>query len=62
MIRDLADAGKGVIVISSELPELLAVSDRVLVLRDGAIDKEIDRAATSPTKNPSNSPSKESEP
>ena len=44
MIRDLADAGKGVIVISSELPELLAVSDRVLVLRDGAVDEEIDRS------------------
>ena len=29
MIRDFADAGNGVIVISSELPELLAVSDRV---------------------------------
>ncbi len=39
MIRRLADAGKGVIVISSELPELLAVSDRVLVLRGGAIEQ-----------------------
>jgi ribose transport system ATP-binding protein len=44
VIRRLADAGKGVVVISSELPELLAVSDRVLVLRGGAVDKEIDRA------------------
>ena len=43
VIRRLADSGKGVIVISSELPELLAVSDRVLVLRGGAIEKEIDR-------------------
>jgi len=43
VMRRLADTGKGVIVISSELPELLAVSDRVLVLRGGAIDKEIDR-------------------
>src|SRR5690242_191187 len=43
VMRRLADAGKGVIVISSELPELLAVSDRVLVLRGGAIEKEIDR-------------------
>ena len=33
MIRELADAGKAVIVISSEYPELLAVSDRVLVLQ-----------------------------
>jgi ribose transport system ATP-binding protein len=43
MIRGLADAGKGVIVISSELPELLAVSDRVLVLRDGTIHQELAR-------------------
>jgi ribose transport system ATP-binding protein len=43
MIRGLADAGKGVIVISSELPELLAVSDRVLVLRDGSIQTELSR-------------------
>ncbi len=44
MIRELADAGKGVIVISSEYPELLAVSDRVLVLRDGAVVDELSRA------------------
>jgi ribose transport system ATP-binding protein len=43
MIRSLADAGKGVIVISSELPELLAVSDRVLVLRDGTVHRELHR-------------------
>jgi ribose transport system ATP-binding protein len=35
VIRRLADSGKGIIVISSELTELLAVSDRVIVLRDG---------------------------
>ena len=43
MIRELADRGKGVIVISSELAELLAVSDRLLVLRDGHVTREIDR-------------------
>jgi ribose transport system ATP-binding protein len=43
MIRSLADAGKGVIVISSELPELLAVSDRVLVLRDGTVQQVLAR-------------------
>jgi ribose transport system ATP-binding protein len=43
MIRGLADAGKGIIVISSELPELLAVSDRVLVLRDGSVQQELAR-------------------
>lgn len=34
-IDDLAAAGKGVILVSSELPELLRCSDRILVLRDG---------------------------
>jgi ribose transport system ATP-binding protein len=43
MIRAFAEAGKGVIIISSELPELLAVSDRVLIIRDGKIEREIAR-------------------
>ena len=42
-IRELADAGKAVIVISSELAELLAVSDRVLVLRNGTVTDDLDR-------------------
>jgi len=44
MIRELANAGKAVIVISSEYPELLAVSDRVLVLRDGSVTRELKRS------------------
>ncbi|MCO4236769.1 sugar ABC transporter ATP-binding protein [Pseudarthrobacter sp. MDT3-28] len=44
MIRDLANAGKAVIVISSEYPELLAVSDRVLVLRDGSVTRDLKRS------------------
>lgn len=36
-IRSLADQGKGVIVISSEMPELLGLSDRILVMRQGRI-------------------------
>ena len=43
MIRAFADQGNSVILISSELPELLAVSDRILILRDGRIDREMDR-------------------
>jgi ribose transport system ATP-binding protein len=43
-IRGLADLGKVVIVISSELPELLAVADRVIVLRSGTIDRTIERS------------------
>jgi ribose transport system ATP-binding protein len=43
LIIQLADAGTGVVVVSSELPELLAVSDRVLVLRSGRIEAELPR-------------------
>jgi ribose transport system ATP-binding protein len=41
IIRNFADEGKGVIFISSELPELLAVCDRILVLRNGNISEEL---------------------
>ena len=43
-IRTLADAGKVVIIISSELPELLAVADRIFILRDGSIEQDLDRS------------------
>jgi ribose transport system ATP-binding protein len=43
MIRNLAEEGKAVIVISSEYAEMLAVSDRVLILRDGTIQQELAR-------------------
>ncbi len=35
LVRQLADDGKSVIIVSSEFEELLAVSDRILVMRDG---------------------------
>ncbi len=35
MINDLAEQGLGVILISSDLPEVLAMSDRILVMREG---------------------------
>lgn len=44
MVRKLATAGKAVIIISSEYPELLAVSDRVLVLRDGSVVQDLLRS------------------
>jgi rhamnose transport system ATP-binding protein len=43
MIAELADGGMGVIVISSDLPEVLAVSDRVLVMREGRQMATLDR-------------------
>lgn len=41
MIAQLADRGLAVLVISSDLPELLAVSDRILVIAEGALVAEI---------------------
>ncbi|QRM34044.1 sugar ABC transporter ATP-binding protein [Microvirga sp. VF16] len=41
LIDDLAKAGVGVIVISSELPEIIGVCDRVLVMREGRIAGEV---------------------
>jgi rhamnose transport system ATP-binding protein len=35
MIADLADAGIAILLISSDLPEVLAMSDRILVMREG---------------------------
>ena len=40
LMRQLADEGIGVIVVSSELPEVLAISDRILVFADGEIRAE----------------------
>jgi len=41
-LRRLADQGIGVIVISSEQPEVLGLCDRVLVVSDGVITRELD--------------------
>lgn len=43
LMRSLADDGKGIIFISSELTELMAVCDRIIVLYDGRITGEIAR-------------------
>jgi ribose transport system ATP-binding protein len=43
LVRSIANSGKSVILISSELPELLSVSDRILVLKDGRVSKSLDR-------------------
>ncbi len=43
IIRELADQGKSIIVISSELAELLAVSDRIITLRNGQVTSELKR-------------------
>ncbi|MBO9475239.1 sugar ABC transporter ATP-binding protein [Shimia sp. R10_1] len=41
ILRDLANEGVGIVVISSELPELIGVCDRVLVIHEGHITGEV---------------------
>lgn len=41
ILRNLAASGVGILVISSELPELIGVCDRVLVVREGRISGEV---------------------
>ncbi|PSR57045.1 sugar ABC transporter ATP-binding protein [Adhaeribacter arboris] len=41
LLRQLAASGKGILLISSELPELLALADRILVIRGGTIQGEL---------------------
>ena len=44
LVRDLAAQGKGIVMISSELSELLTACDRILVMADGRAHQMIDRA------------------
>ena len=44
MIGDLAEAGRAILLISSELPELLSLCDRILVMSEGRLTAEIPRA------------------
>jgi putative multiple sugar transport system ATP-binding protein len=44
IINELAEAGRGVVVISSELPELLGICDRICVMNDGAFVGEFSAA------------------
>ena len=47
LILDLALAGKTVIMVSSEMPELLGVCDRIVVMSGGRVAGEVDTANTS---------------
>jgi D-xylose transport system ATP-binding protein len=49
-INKLAKAGLAIVLVSSELPEVLGLSDRVLVLHEGQIKGEFTRAEATPEK------------
>ncbi len=48
IIDNLAKSGTAILVISSDLPEIIGICDRVVVMRAGHIAGEIERGATSP--------------
>jgi len=45
LIEKLAQAGKAIVVVSSEMTEIMRISDRVLVMREGRITKELTGSA-----------------
>ena len=47
LIIDLANQGKGVVMVSSEMPELLGVCDRIIVMSGGQVAGEVSAASTS---------------
>ena len=47
LILDLANQGKTVLVVSSEMPELLGICDRILVMSGGRLAGEVDARTTS---------------
>ena len=44
LIRQQVDAGMGCLMVSSDLPEVLALADRILVMREGRLMGEIEGA------------------
>lgn len=44
LLNSLAKQGIAIIVVSSDLPEILAISDRIVVLKEGRITGKIERS------------------
>jgi inositol transport system ATP-binding protein len=44
IISNLAKGGKAVLMVSSEMPEILGMSDRILVMHEGKVSGEVSRA------------------
>lgn len=42
IIGDLAEQGYGIIMVSSEMPEVLSLSDRIVVMKDGRVTAELE--------------------
>ncbi|MDB6126714.1 MAG: D-xylose transporter ATP-binding protein [Verrucomicrobia bacterium] len=50
LINRLTEAGKAVVLVSSELPELMGMSDRILMLHEGRVGGEFTREEATPEK------------
>ena len=50
LLIEMAKTGIAIIVISSELPEVLSLADRILTMREGHVTGEVTRAEASPEK------------
>jgi ABC-type sugar transport system ATPase subunit len=48
LIRELADQGLAVLMVSSDLSEVLDLSDRVLVMKEGRLVRELTREEATP--------------
>ncbi len=48
LLSELAGRGIAILMISSELPEILGMSDRIVVVREGRITAQLDRAGATP--------------
>ena len=48
LLSELAGQGMAILMISSELPEVLGMADRVLVVREGRLTADIDRDDATP--------------
>jgi ABC-type sugar transport system ATPase subunit len=48
IMNDLTAEGRGILFISSELPEVLGVSDRILCMREGRVAREFSRSEADP--------------
>ena len=46
LMSELTAQGKSIIMISEEIPELLGMSDRILIMKDGKINGEFSRSET----------------
>jgi len=46
LMLDLANEGKAIIMVSSEMPELLGITDRILVMSNGKLAGIVDTATT----------------